>query len=45
MGVLAQVENGDQFWKLKSHANNEKAQHALRALFSFFLGNPQKMVG
>jgi hypothetical protein len=23
MGVLAQVENGDQFWKLKSHATNE----------------------
>jgi hypothetical protein len=36
MGVLAQVENGDQFWKLKFHATNEKAQHALRALLFLF---------
>jgi hypothetical protein len=49
MGVLAQVENGDQFWKLKFHATNETAQHALRALAFFFLilflGQPTKKGG
>jgi hypothetical protein len=30
MGVLAQAENGEeQFWKVKFHAANGKAQHAL----------------